>query len=393
MIGRLMTAGLMLALTISPAASAITWPWEVPDPWPHSSNVPVATLDHPNLIERTTSIGADPAHAFHFVVFGDQRILADGEWQEMISYIDQIDETEFPLSFMLDTGDIVWSGNYSDQFSMLRDILSPVKDLPYLVSLGNHETKNNSSPEARENSAAFLAYLDPMITKDRFYYQKQIGQVRFIFLDTNDLVYGDDGSAAGATEPLPGSRAEAQMAWLVEQLGSEPIETAKSFSSTVVVMHHPFIQSSKKHRSSSIALWEYAYQGRTLPDILLDGGVKMILVGHTHTYERYLLERNDGRQMHLVNLSGRPRTGWLRFGERDRRAHDISGEEADWLTEAGWRGLDRWEIGQVEVMAEDETDQFALFSVDNEGSLTLNMFYLDDEMAAGWRRSKPVRLR
>ncbi len=392
----LVLSGLLILLVssaVTAGAAGFTWPWQVYDPWPHSSDLPVTPLDHPDLEERATIIGNDNNSGFHFAVFGDQRILADGEWQEMITHINRINRAGPPLSFLLDTGDIIWSGRYGDQYAKLKEILAPVRELPYLVCLGNHEVCNNREELARHHSAAFLSYLDPSITPERFYYQKQIGRIRFIFLDTNDLVYGDDGSLKESTSPVPGSRAEVQMAWLTARLAEQGGEEHFESLATVVVMHHPFIQTAKKHRSSAKSLWKYRYAGRTLPDILLDGGVDLILTGHTHTYERYLLERHDKRQMHIVNLSGRPRRGWLRLGEKTRKAHDISGDEMEWLTRKGWSDLTGWQITQVEVMAENESDQFGLFSVDQQGVFTLKLFFLDGEAEAGIRQTEPVVLR
>lgn len=176
------------------------------------------------------------------------------------------------------------------------------------------------------------------------------------------------------------------MKWLTQELaGRSPEEKA------VVVMHHPFIHSSKKHRGQGRNLWGYSYEGRTLPDILLDGGVDLVLMGHTHTYERFLLER-DNERMWVINVSGRPRTELLFRMEGKRRATDIRGEEKEKLAKWGWTELDGWSISQVEAMTGESHNQFAVISVDREGDLLLEMYFLDEDQPLGLRRGPSVPL-
>jgi hypothetical protein len=159
------------------------------------------------------------------------------------------------------------------------------------------------------------------------------------------------------------------------------------------VIHHPIIQSSRKHRAQARALWSYTYEGRTLPDILIDGNVDLVLTGHTHTYERFVLERADGRSLHLINISGRPRTDFLWFGASARRARDISGREIAWLADCGWTDLEDWSVTQEDAMVGGEANQFAIFNVSADGTLTMEMHFLDDDNPGGLRRCTPVRLR
>ncbi len=365
-------------LGLPSAAQAFTWPWNTHDPWPSTSDVRVTTLDHPVLPEQ-----APPE--YRFAVYGDQRALADGEWQELISLIAR-EQKQTPFLFVLDTGDLVDAGQHSDQFHMLHDLLAPISNLPYLVSVGNHELRNNKLAVARQNTARFLAYLDDSLSSDRMYYRKEIGPVTYIFLDTNDLIYGDDGDLINTASPPPGSRAEAQMKWLCMQLDPQIPRGAR----LVVVMHHPFLQSSKKHGKQGRALWSYRYGDRFLPDIFADAGVDLVITGHTHTYERFFLERDDGRSFALVNFSGRPRASFLWFGDGARRAHDIAGMETEYLAGRGWENLDRWRITQVEAMTADEANQAGVFTVSGDGTLRMQVHYLDDASPEGYRAGETV---
>ena len=159
--------------------------------WPNTSRLPVTQLDHALLQERAARLADGGAAGYTFYAFGDQRALADGEWQRLMSHIVRLAGADERALFMIDTGDIVDGGHHADQFRRLAEILSPASDLPYLVGVGNHEKNDNKRVEALRNTAEFLGYLDSGLTAERMYYGKTVGPVRFLFLDTSDFVYGN----------------------------------------------------------------------------------------------------------------------------------------------------------------------------------------------------------
>ncbi|MCP4547521.1 MAG: hypothetical protein GY835_13770 [bacterium] len=375
-------AGLPLLLLLV----GFTLPWNADGPWPASSSAPVTTLDFVTFESMANDLDRYDSLNYSFAVFGDQRALADGEWQAIVAQIADLSAADPNLRFVIDTGDIVNAGKHADQWRLLQTILSPLSQLPYLVTVGNHELGNNASPLARSNTATCLAYLDTDFGTERMYYRKDLGPVRYLFLDSNDLIYGEAGTG-GAGRPAPGGRAEAQMIWLAEQLAEDD-----DTRTTVVMLHHPLVQSSRKHLDSAAAIWSYSWRGRSLPDILADGGVDVVLTGHTHTYERYRLLRDDGREMCLVNISGRPRDSFLWFGKRQRKARDIAGREIEYLTEHGWRNLTGWRIEQQDAMISGHKNNFAIIRVDAEGNLDLEMHYLDEDELDGLRSVAPVRI-
>ena len=357
--------------------------------WSSSSGRPVATLDRPSIELRAPDLMTDRTRGFRFIVYGDQRALADGEWQNLMRRAKIAARADSSIRFLVDEGDIVQNGRHSDQFWMLRDVLGFGPEIPYLVAVGNHEVGANGRAQARANTATFLKYLDPEFSPDRMWYRKDIGAARFFFLDSNDLVYGDRGDRERDESPPPGSRAERQLEWLVRELGVG----AGPGIATVVVMHHPILQSSTKELYQARSLWNYVYEGRALSDILADGGVDLILCGHTHTYERFVAERKDGRKMTLVNLSGRPRDAVLGFGAGARRAHDLRGGELEYFGENGWKNLDRWRIRQEDPMLESEANQFGIVTVGGDGSLLLDVRFLDDTTPDGMRPARTVQIR
>lgn len=346
-------------------------------PWPETSDLPLDPLP------IAASSGAAP-DSFRFAAFGDQRALADGEWQRLVDRIGSMAREDSTLLFVVDTGDIVGDGRHRDQFAMHREVTEPLsRELPYWVTVGNHELDNNRSPAAREATAAFLSETDPSLRPDRLYYDKTVGPVRILFLDTNDMVY--PGTTA-ESEAARIRRLDAQMGWLEERLAGP-----EGDSLTVVCLHHPFLQSSAKHLEQARKMWTFAYGERTLPDILLDGGTDLVLTGHTHTYERFRVTRSDGRSLHLVNLSGRPRNAFLWIGASERRARDLRGREARWLRERGWPALTGWTIVQEDAMVAHEADQVAVFGVSPSG-LTLEVLF-GGKPDAPWVLAPAVPLR
>lgn len=392
--------------------SAFTWPWDAHEPWPESSKYPVEPLAHPTLTDRFLELHSLPVNGYSFAVFGDQRALADGEWQRLIAHLGAIDSVGAlvsvdltdstgakPPAFIVDTGDIVFDGSASDQFAMLADLLRPVSRFPYLVGVGNHEVKNNGAPVARENLAKFLSKTPLRPTSDHLYGRVRIGPAVYYFLDSNDLVY----PAEGHTPPIGEAklelqqpdidrsrvpRVQAQLEWIESEL-----PPASDDSLRIVILHHPFLQSSSKHIETASALWNLSIGRRRFVDLLLDAGVDVVLTGHTHTFESFRVTREDARSLRVINFSGRPRTSFLWTGDGARRARNLGDREHSWLDRQGFLGLGSYRVEQLEVMLPPrEADQVGIFRVGADGSIAYDVHYLDDGAPDGIRveRGAPI---
>ncbi len=346
-------------------------------PWPSSSDREVVGLDHPSWETHLASLLPFADH--RVVFFGDQRALADGEWQAMIEAIVEREgrmEALSPLIGIIDSGDIVFDGNHRDQFHMLAEILAPLRPWPYLVGVGNHEVHANRGAKARRNVVDFLGpSIGPEFRVDRLYYRKDAPGHHLIFLDTNDLVYGADGSRSRRMDL--DDRGRAQMQWLVRELGSIDEEEW-----TTVILHHPFLTSSTKHEGHAQKVWSLRFEGLTLPQILAEGGVDLVLAGHTHTYERFHLQTRTGAGFDLINVSGRPRGEFLGIGKGGRRARRIAGEEIADLKRRGWKDLEGWRIEQLDAMVDAEADQWVELRIASADSVVGEVFFLRDGRSA-----------
>ncbi|MBQ01956.1 MAG: hypothetical protein CL477_14900 [Acidobacteria bacterium] len=327
--------------------------------WSRSSTQSVPRLAHPPFDTATAEIAAP----FRFAVFGDQKSLAkNGEWDPLLREVQALEPSP---AFLLDTGDIVENGAHRDQFVQLEEILSVVSDLPYLLAVGNHEIDHDDETA----KGHVVEFLGDVIGRDAFsvdtlYYAKTLGSLRLLTLDSNDLVYPELGACRGRY-PVA-SRGARQMRWLADQLAEPWV------GPTVVALHHTLILSATKHEDHARCLWNGAYTAhgdRTLPEILIDGGVDLVLTGHTHTYEVLRVSRG-GRSMLSVNVSGK--------AGGSRRARSVQ----DPMTAFGRRGWDMrgWDaVSQGAVMPSGPmVNQFGLVTLTATGDLECVIHHVGD---------------
>lgn len=133
--GRRIRTGAAVAL----AAAAV-----VGASWPRTSQHPVAPLDHPTVESRMKHAKIDPKGGFEFLAFGDQRELLESDWPILLDMMAGLAAQRDRLLFLVDTGDIVDDGAYSDQFRTLAELLRKLERLPYLAAAGNHEVGQNA---------------------------------------------------------------------------------------------------------------------------------------------------------------------------------------------------------------------------------------------------------
>ena len=324
--------------------------------------MPVPRLAHPAF--DTATSGLEPP--FRFAVFGDQKGLAkSGEWDALLRDLRSLDP---PPAFLLDTGDIVENGVHQDQFVLLEQILSVVSDLPYLLAVGNHEIDHDDETA----KGHVVEFLGDVIGRDAFridqlYYAKTVGSFRLLTLDSNDLVYPERGACKGRYPA--GDRGARQMRWLVDEL-EHPWR-----GPTVVALHHTLILSATKHESHARCLWNGAYTAygdRTLPEILIDGGVDMVLSGHTHTYEVLRVSRG-GKTMLSVNVSGK--------SGGSRRARPVDRPKAAFAAR-GWDMSGWTAVSQGAVMPSGQTvSQYGLVTVTAAGGLECVIHHVGDPRA------------
>jgi hypothetical protein len=188
------------------------------------------------------------------------------------------ERARFAFSFVLMMGDNFYGGQRPDD--LVRKFDRPYKALldagvRFYAALGNHDAMHT------------IDY-PPLNMLGRRYYAFARGNIRFFVLDTNNL---DPG----------------QMRWITDELG-QAREAWK-----IAVFHHPLYSNAGRHGS--------AVDIRTvLEPILVQHGVRVVLSGHDHIYER--ITPQQGITYFVVGSSGQLRRGDLRRSATTAAGYD-----------------------------------------------------------------------
>ena len=221
--------------------------------------------------------------AFRFTSFGDQctgtpgdAIAApQGSW-----VVDQVEAAD-PL-FHLVNGDLSYANTLGSGANPAYD-RSAVWDhwftnnsrsamnRPWMPALGNHENEAGNGPQGM---AAYLSRFALPGNGSRDFpgswYAFTVGGVRFVTVDTNDVVYSTDFDF-----PILGYTGGEQKAWLRAELAAARRDPGIDW--IVVWVHYPVMSTAG---GSDLGLRQ-EYQ-----PLFDEYGVDVVLTGHSHDYER-----------------------------------------------------------------------------------------------------------
>ena len=181
--------------------------------------------------------------SLHFAVIGDSGTGDRNQYEiarQMVSY-----RGKFPFAMVLMMGDNLYGGESPQDFKAKFE--EPYKDLltagvKFYACLGNHD-----DPKQR-------FYKPFNMNGQRYYTFKANDRVRFFVLDSNYM------------DPE-------QLNWLAKEL------KGSNSPWKICFFHHPLYSSGKQHGSD-------ADLRRFLEPLFLEYGVKVVLAGHEHFYER-----------------------------------------------------------------------------------------------------------
>jgi 3',5'-cyclic AMP phosphodiesterase CpdA len=240
---------------------------------------------------------------FSFIVYGDTRGRRDGtEVQHehslvvdgMLAAIKRLQNTEFPVKFVLQTGDAVVNGGNAQQWNTsfvgLINKLTTEGGVPYFLAPGNHDVTAASSLESRQRQQALQNYLHAMaalIPPDGAQrrlsgyptYAFGYGNTFFLALDSN---IADD---------------ETQFNWAASQL--KGLDRSR-YVNVIAFFHHP-IFSSGGHGGSKVEAPTAALRARYMP-LFRAHHVRALLTGHEHLFEHWIERYTDESGPHRMDL-------------------------------------------------------------------------------------------
>lgn len=218
-------------------------------------------LNFDNQLER---LGDGPkGKAFRFVVVGDSRSNWD-VWSAIVRHIDSLRPRP---AFVINTGDIVYNG-YAKQLEEYYIRAVKETDIPYFVTLGNHD---DGDGKAREFRYLFGA--------NSLNYYFDYGRARFVFVDSSTDVFDENET----------------FEWLDKTLDATPKGYAR-----FVATHKP---------PKVIEKWAYhgwaTDESKRFTAMMAEHEVDEVFLGHIHAYStaeykgvRYSLCGGGGAPLH-----------------------------------------------------------------------------------------------
>lgn len=191
---------------------------------------------------------------FSFIAYGDTRGRRDGTAiqyehslivDSMLGQIKKLQSTEYPVRFVLQSGDAVQHGQNAKEwnvsFTPLIDRLTTEGNVPYFLAPGNHDVSSAPTVDAPQRGPGLKNYLDAvseLIPRDGSAHRLS-GYPTYSFGYGNTFVLGFDADIAGD---------EKQFAWVKAQLAG--VERGR-YTNIIVFCHQaPF--SSGPHGGAKV---------------------------------------------------------------------------------------------------------------------------------------------
>ncbi|MFH2011068.1 MAG: metallophosphoesterase family protein [bacterium] len=209
-----------------------------------------------------TTAPSDPLACFAFLALGDNRSIH----ADHTTVVNAVLQNEAGMGFLMNTGDLVSSGEVGSDWQFFFDIEYPlIKDLPFYPTIGNHEEDGGSLPSFYTDHLA--PPTDTSGTEN--YYSFVYANSAFIVLDGHvDIV------------PLIGNFSANQLSWLNAELAQH---SADPTIQHIFVFSHEPPYSSADNRTGNYYLRELLRQASSAFAV---HGVDAVICGHDHYIER-----------------------------------------------------------------------------------------------------------
>lgn len=240
---------------------------------------------------------------FSFISYGDTRGRRDGTAiqyehslivDSMLGQIKKLHDTEYPVRFILQSGDAVVDGRKAQQWNVsfvpLINRLTMEGGVSYFLAPGNHDVTHSGNAEDPERKVALHNYLDAvgsLIPPDGSP-RRLSGYPTYSFGYGNTFVLGFDANIAGD---------EKQFRWVKAQL--EEVDR-KRYVNIIVFCHQaPF--SSGPHGGPTVEEPTIELRNKYMP-LFRASHVRAVFSGHEHLFEHWVEHYTDASGTHRMDL-------------------------------------------------------------------------------------------
>lgn len=240
---------------------------------------------------------------YSFIAYGDTRGRRDGTAVQyehslivdsMLAQIKKLQSTDYPVRFILQSGDAVQHGQNANEWNLsfvpLINRLTTEGGVPYFLAPGNHDVSSAETVDSPQRQPALKNYLDAvssLIPPDGSPHRLS-GYPAFSFGYGNTFVLGFDANIAGD---------EKQFQWVKGQL--EGLDR-KRYVNVIVFCHQaPF--SSGPHGGPTVEGPTIALRNKYMP-LFQAHHVRAIFSGHEHLFEHWIERYADASGGHRMDL-------------------------------------------------------------------------------------------
>jgi hypothetical protein len=232
---------------------------------------------------------------FSFIAYGDTRGRRDGTAiqyehslivDSILAQVKKLQSTEYPVKFVLQSGDAVQNGRETKQwnvsFEPLINRLTTEGGVPYFLVPGNHE--------ATTTEAGMKNYLDAVsaLIPAEGSARRLKGYATYSFAYGNTFVVALDANIAGDQK---------QYEWIKSQL--EGLDRNRYVSVIVFCHQAPF--SSGPHGGSHVEDETVDLRKRYMP-LFNANHVRSVFSGHEHLFEHWVEHYTDAAGTHRMDL-------------------------------------------------------------------------------------------
>jgi hypothetical protein len=240
---------------------------------------------------------------FSFIVYGDTRGRQDGTAVQyehsavangILGQAERLRTTEFPVRFILQSGDGVVDGSKPEQWNVsfipIIERLTKNANVPYFLAPGNHDVGTSTTANAPARQPGLRNFLDAMsalIPPDGSP-RRLTGYPVFAVGYGNTFALGLDTNLIGD---------ETQFAWAQAQL--EGLDRNR-YKHVVVFCHHN-VFSSGPHGGAGVERPTVELRTRYMP-LFRTHHVEALFTGHEHLFEHWVEHYTDASGPHRMDL-------------------------------------------------------------------------------------------